>query len=185
MESKSGYKHIGAHLRADEVEQVRHIVKRFGFNSVYEFASSSMRLMLRAMSYIDRGAKCADVGAEISDEFANLYDYEEAELGAKPKWEGGELLALVLSGGKVDAMQVGTPSVSREYADEFVRRHYTTLLRKYSSRSQKSLESNGYTPLDIFADTIASLFECRESFCSYEDFEAFAMRKFDKRGAAF
>lgn len=174
------YKTIWAHMREDEMEQIRYVIRQFGFRSVYEFVSSSVRLMLRAMSYVDRSR--GSIEGEIAEEFAGLYEHEEVELGAKPKWQGGELLALLLSRGEVDTQTFHEPNANRAYADEFVRRHYTSLYRKYSIRTPKRLESNGYTPLDIFSDTIASLFECREVFSTYEDFEAYAMRKFDKRG---
>ncbi len=69
-------------------------------------------------------------------------------------------------------------ALNKTYVDKFVRQHYERLFRQFAKRKQKPLKSNGYTPLDIFEDTIARLYETDKVFEDYEEFEAYALGKF-------
>lgn len=181
--SKKG-KQIKAHLNDEEAESLSKVRARYGFKSDYQFVLSCVRLFLRILSDPRReefNGSDYDYIEHLFTEYANA-EYEE--LYPTPESSINRLQSTFKGGGmehvkkEYKTQQSAKEVRYKEFTDRFIRTHYKRLQDTFDGMRIKRANCEA---MDICQDTLLALYYCREEFSNYEDFEQYAIEKFQKK----
>lgn len=163
-------KQVKACITRREAERLERIRRNYSFRSDYEFVSACLRVCLNALDNegLDDGIK--SLPEELRTWFGDLL--YSSMLENKPSLEAGvDLFAEVPREGRVP----------RAWVDRFVSKYYERLFAEFADREEVARASDGYTPIDIFQDTIFRLYNRPTQHERYEDWEAETLDRFKYR----
>lgn len=163
---------VKAHLTSQEAKRLDAVRKRFGFKSDYEFVRASILFALFALE--EGGVGLVKDSPDELRQYIGLQLYD-AFVGSitKSNYYDGDLFS------EDDSLNITKEQVpSKEWRDKFARLHYERLYNTFACREQTPRLDDGYTPLDIFNDTILRLYIRPTLHRSYEEWEKYVLSKF-------
>ncbi|WP_152569907.1 hypothetical protein [Porphyromonas gulae] len=160
--------------------------EKLGFKSDYQFAKAAVRIMLKI---IKKGMEepISSFPEEIAAIFYDMANYSNPELGKKNNCPDETELNLLFKGQirhgdclneGVHTRDVQQGSV-RAYSRQFMEAYYKDLFVRVKNM-KTSIRSDGYTPMDIFHSTIEDILNTTKEFKAYEEFEEWALAKFNR-----
>lgn len=155
-----------AHLTESEWQLLQELKQRFGYRSDYEFTRSCLLLCITLLA----GEGLQAIAHLPPDIRERLADIVNSQLG---EFRHALLRPLPLF---TDEAREHRPP--KAWTEQFTERYYQKLFDEFDARTQMVREQDGYTPLDIFQDTILRAYLRPTSCHSYEEWEAELLAKF-------
>lgn len=170
---------IKTYLNAKQAEQFVRIRQLLGFKSDYEMFSASIRLFLSIIDRVveERQEEEDNYIEKLFSEFAYAEDTTIFPRSDCSKTHLNIILGVdpVLRAKKDRGKEIR----NKEFADRFVKEHYAKLS---DSINDKKAMCRGTGREDIFHEVLVGLYTLPVGFNSYEEFCAYAIEKFNKRG---
>lgn len=160
-------KQVKACITLREAKRLERIRRAYAFRSDYEFVGACLRVCLNALDNegLDDGIK--SLPEELRAWFGDML--YRSMLDNKPH---------PIAGAGLFAEEPSEGRVPRAWVDRFVSKYYERLFAEFAGREEVARASDGYTPIDIFQDTVFRLYNRPTQHERYEDWEAETLAKF-------